>query len=81
MTIETAQTEIRAIFSNEVECIYESEPAQLANGVQVWIWAREIRLAGMNTAQGKTCVSVVNYAIHSDGYWEQIGIGHNSEWQ
>lgn len=77
--LETAQNEIRAIFANEVECIYETTPRKLL-GSRYYIWAREIRLAGLNKADGKTCVATINYAIHSDGYWEQIGLAGSTDW-
>ena len=44
------------------------------------IWAREIRLAGLNNAAGLTCVCTINYAIHPDGYWEQVGLATSTPW-
>ena len=76
---EAAKNEIRAIFPNEVECVYETEGKKLDRSRTV-IWAREIVLAGMNQAEGMVCISVINYAIYPDGYWEQVGLSHSSDW-
>ncbi len=78
--LEIAQNEIRAIFTNEIECLYESTPFKL-QGSRIMVWGRQIRLAGINEAAGRWCESTINYAIYPDGYWEQIGLGTNSEWQ
>jgi hypothetical protein len=77
--IEAAKAEIRAQFPNAVETLYESEGCPLTNS-EIVIWAREVRLAGMNAAAGKTCVCTINYAIHPDGYWEQVGLSASTPW-
>lgn len=78
--LETAKNEIRAIFPNEIECVYETDGQKL-DGSRIVIWAREIVLAGMNQAAGMVCISVINYAIHPNGYWEQVGLSHSSDWR
>jgi hypothetical protein len=77
--IEAAKAEIRAVFSNEIETIYETDGQKLDRS-KIVIWAREIRLAGMNNAAGLTCVCTINYAIHPDGYWEQVGLATSTPW-
>ena len=75
-TIAASQDEIRAIFSNELECLDEYTQA-LGDFI---LFHRTIRLQGMNKAEGRTCVSYIVYAIHPDGYWEQCAC-HNEGWK
>lgn len=76
--LETAKAEIRAIFANEVYCFDEVEGRPERSTLV--IFTRTVRLAGMNAAEGKTCVSTITYAIHRDGYWEQMG-AYNGPWE
>lgn len=75
--LETAKADIRNVFSNEVECLdeYEARPERST----LVMFSRTIRLAGMNKAEGKTCVAHIVYAIHRDGYWEQMA-AHSGKW-
>lgn len=75
--LETAKAETRAIFSNELECLSENE--QRPERSRLVIFERVIRLAGMNAAEGKTCIAHLVYAIHADGYWEQVA-SYCGEW-
>lgn len=75
---ETAKAEIRAIFSNELECLSECEAKPERS--TLLIFSRTVRLALMGAGEGKTCVSHIVYAIHRDGYWEQVS-AHNGEWE
>lgn len=67
---DNAKAEIRAIFPNEVSCEYEAEAHPSRS--RLTIFERTITLAGMNAADGKVCSAHIVYAIHTDGYWEQV---------
>lgn len=71
--LEAALAEIRAVFANEIECLYETDAHKLS-GSRIVIFGRQIRLA---LKDGRTCESTINYAIHTDGYWEQVGLAVN----
>lgn len=75
--LQAAQAEIRAVFTNEIETIYETEAHKLDRS-RIVIWARHIRL---QLNDGRTCESTINYAIHPDGYWEQIGLAVNHDYR